>query len=344
MQKNKPVIMLELDASHYSFVLLVIALFVIAFVIYPNPALAMWFGFGVAGYSVIANDSIQTLGTFFSSNRQIPWYWQWMLIGGIMLLVMVYGYIVHHGDVSFGRLQTIPQPQSYNFLQLMSPVILVVLTYWRMPVSTTFLLLSVFGSKRTIEQMLLKSLLGYGLALLGSIAVFYIIHTLLKKRFNGVEYPVKVWRFLQICITMGLWTIWLMHDIANVAVFLPRQLDGAQFAIVASYLFAVVGVMMYLGGGRIQRVVTEKTQVADYRAATLIDLVYAVILVLLKEWSSIPISTTWVFLGVLAGREIAIYWVGRSPWSKRQLNQLVLRDIVLAGSGLVISLIIALIS
>ena len=344
MQNDKATILIELDAPHYGFALFVIFLFVMAFVIYPYPSLAMWFGFGIAGYSVIANDSIQTLGTFFSSNRQIPWYWQWLLLGGVMIVVMLYGYIINHGDVSFGRLQSIPQPQSYNFLQLLSPVILVILTYWRMPVSTTFLLLSVFGSKSTIEHMMLKSMLGYMIALIGSVAVFYIMHTALKKMFNDKEYPLKTWRFLQVCITIGLWSIWLMHDIANVAVFLPRQLDWHQFAIVACYLFIVVGMMMYLGGGRIQRVVTEKTQVTDYRAATLIDLVYAIILVIMKEWSSIPLSTTWVFLGVLAGREIAIYWVGRSPWSKTQLNQLVLRDIVLAGSGLVISLIIALIS
>ena len=149
---------------------------------------------------------------------------------------------------------------------------------------------------------------------------------------------------MQICVTMGLWTIWLMHDSANVAVFLPRQLDWYQFAVVSGYLFLVVGFMMYLRGGRIQRVVTEKTRVGDYRAATLIDLVYAVILVILKEWSTIPLSTTWVFLGVLAGREIAIYRVGLSHWNKGELNQIVLRDLVLAGGGLVISLAIALIS
>ena len=175
MQNSKISISLELDTVGYWFLLLVIALFVTAYLIYPDPFLSMWFGFAVAGYSVIANDSIQTLGTFFSSNRQIPWYWQWFLVGGVMLMVMAYGFIANQGDVAFGRLQTIPQPMSFNFLQLLSPVILVVLTYWRMPVSTTFLLLSVFGSKQTIEYMLYKSAAGYALAMLFSLMIFYIL-------------------------------------------------------------------------------------------------------------------------------------------------------------------------
>lgn len=344
MQKSKISISLELDTAGYWFLLLIIMLFVIAYIIYPNPLLSMWFGFGVAGYSVIANDSIQTLGTFFSSNRQIPWYWQWLLVGGVLILVMTYGFITNQGDVAFGRLHTIPQPMQFSFLQLISPVILVVLTYWRMPVSTTFLLLSVFGSKITIEKMLYKSALGYALALLASLMIFFAMHRFLQSIFNTKEYSIRMWRFLQISATMGLWTIWLMHDSANVAVFLPRQLDGAQFSCVVIYLFLVVGLMMYWRGGRIQRVVTEKTKVADYRAATLIDFVYAIILVVMKEWSSIPLSTTWVFLGVLGGREIAIYWAGLSHWSKGELNQMILRDLVLAGMGLVISLAIALIS
>tara|TARA_B110000263_G_C14955775_1_gene350152 strand:- start:161 stop:346 length:186 start_codon:yes stop_codon:yes gene_type:complete len=32
-------------------------------------------GFGLAAYSVIANDSVQTLGTFIASNERFKWYW-----------------------------------------------------------------------------------------------------------------------------------------------------------------------------------------------------------------------------------------------------------------------------
>ena len=32
-------------------------------------------GFSLAAYSVIANDSVQTLGTFIASNQRFKWYW-----------------------------------------------------------------------------------------------------------------------------------------------------------------------------------------------------------------------------------------------------------------------------
>jgi len=43
----------------------------------------------------------------------------------------------------------------------------------------------------------------------------------------------------------------------------------------------------------------------------MVDGVYFVILVIFKEWSKIPMSTTWVFIGLLAGRQMAIRSIGR---------------------------------
>ena len=46
-----------------------LALFlVIAAITYPYPQIAMWVGFSLAAYSAIANDSIQSIGTFIASN------------------------------------------------------------------------------------------------------------------------------------------------------------------------------------------------------------------------------------------------------------------------------------
>ena len=56
---------------------------------------------------------------------------------------------------------------------------------------------------------------------------------------------------------------------------------------------------------KIQEVVDEKADVVDVRMATIIDLLYAVILYVFKVVSQVPMSTTWVFVGLLAGRELA---------------------------------------
>lgn len=45
----------------------------------------------------------------------------------------------------------------------------------------------------------------------------------------------------------------------------------------------------------IQNIIDTKTGVADIRSATIIDFIYATILLVFKEWSNIPMSTTWVF-------------------------------------------------
>ena len=49
-----------------------------------------------------------------------------------------------------------------------------------------------------------------------------------------------------------------------------------------------------------------KTNTADIRSATFIDLMFGVLLLCFKEMNKIPMSTTWVFLGLLAGREYVL--------------------------------------
>ena len=48
----------------------------------------------------------------------------------------------------------------------------------------------------------------------------------------------------------------------------------------------------------------------------MVDGVYFIILLVFKEWSKIPMSTTWVFVGLLAGREIAMAFMLNSPNKK----------------------------
>ena len=60
------------------------------------------------------------------------------------------------------------------------------------------------------------------------------------------------------------------------------------------------------GGGKIQNIVLEKHNTRYVRSATIIDGVYWLILYFFKELNNIPMSTTWVFVGLLTGRELAI--------------------------------------
>ena len=67
--------------------------------------LTIWslFGFLFAVYAVTANDSIQTLGTFISSNRDdVKWYWMFAYMGSIFVITMVVGFFAQ--DPAFTRL------------------------------------------------------------------------------------------------------------------------------------------------------------------------------------------------------------------------------------------------
>ena len=41
-------------------------------------------GFCLSAYSVIANDAIQTLGTFIASNTKRSWFVLWLFAGGLL--------------------------------------------------------------------------------------------------------------------------------------------------------------------------------------------------------------------------------------------------------------------
>ena len=57
---------------------------------------------------------------------------------------------------------------------------------------------------------------------------------------------------------------------------------------------------------RSNKLFLEKHNTRYVRSATLIDLFYWLCLYFFKELNDIPMSTTWVFVGLLAGRELAI--------------------------------------
>ena len=325
--------------NHTHFFLILTLLVSVMILFRGNPKISMWIGFLLAGYSSIANDSIQTLGTFISSNKKTVWWKLWLYLGGILVIVMTIGWIGNNGDISFGRLSRIPEATEISIIQLSAPVILLILTHFRIPISTTFLLLSVFSSSKTISAMLTKTAAGYLLAFVVAIIVWAIVAELVNKnKFFRKKYNKKIWRLFQWISTGALWTTWLMQDTANVAVFLPRNISLEAFFIVVSFLFILLGFLMYLKGGRIQRVIQEKTDVVDVRPATIIDFVYAVLLFFFKGINNIPMSTTWVFLGLLAGREFSLSRLSKHPKRYKHTLKLVTKDISLAGIGLITSL------
>ena len=281
----------------------------------------MWAGFILSAYAVVGNDSIQTLGTFLTSNEERPWWQLWLFAGSILAATLIIGYITSDHDVSYGRLlvanddgtMRYPSPpdlERFGWAFVLPPLVLMVLTRTGIPVSTSFLILTFFAPKGLMD-MIGKSLLGYVVAFGVAILLYSVISRTLSKRFiTSTISPDKkrLWMGLQWLSTGFLWSQWLIQDFANIYVYLNRSITRTELIISLIILLAMLAYIFYSKGGKIQDIVRAKTNTQDVRSATIIDFTYGVILFFFKELNDLPMSTTWVFLGLLAGREIAIRW------------------------------------
>lgn len=296
-------------------------------------------GFMLAAYAIVANDAIQTLGTFLSSNRNRPWWVLWLYASTILTTVMVYGWFTYGGDVSYGRLVYIEVPKAITWIHVIPPLILLFLTRNGFPVSTTFLILTVF-SQSALGEMLFKSILGYVVAFGSGLLIYWVISRVLEEKFvqgSHIKNPM-MWSFLQWVSTGLLWSQWLIQDLANIFVYLPRQLRIEQLGMALVLMLGLHAVMFKKRGGSIQSIVTSKTNTGDVRSATIINFVYGGILFFFVKLNAIPMSTTWVFIGLLAGREVAIRvrFSEKRDWGIRS-RDLIAGDLIRAGVGLVIS-------
>lgn len=340
---------LDFLVEERSFLLMMLVGLALAQILVNYGQAAMWLGFLVSAYAAVANDSIQSLGTFIESNKNKKWWIMWLFVGTIFLITVTFSWIYFDGDVTYQRLldsngvSKYPHPDKFGFFQVAAPMVLLIMTRLRMPVSTTFLMLSVFSADSSgIFSMVTKSLSGYGMAFVLSFVIWFSSYELIRRFFKQRETHF-MWSVAQWIISGSLWAVWVMQDGANIAVFLPRQQSLLEFIIFSTVIFGGLGFLFYLRGDRIQGVVSEKVRISDIRAATLVDFTFVLLLIYKLFISTVPMSTTWVFLGVIGGREIAVH-LARSKKGKRHIVKSGIkigRDLAYAFLGLIISVIMA---
>jgi hypothetical protein len=305
--------------------------------------LILYAGFLLAAYAVIGNDVIQTLGTFITSNSKTHWSVLWAFASIILTTTLIYGWYFYNGDVSYQRLDKIPLPETIKWWHLIAPLALLAITRIGIPVSTTFMILSIFSSQQFIEKMIIKSVYGYGLSFISA----FLLYLLIAQRFESKKSIDKVdntrqkrfWIIAQWFSTAFLWSQWLIQDFANIFVFMPRQLSVVE--LVGS-LVVILTIMAYIfknRGGKIQEIVNQKVNTRNIRSATIIDLCYGIILFIYGNINSIPMSTTWTFIGILAGREIAINYLLNKNKLKNAYT-LIAKDFAKVNIGLAISIFI----
>ena len=263
-------------------------------------------GFLLAAYSVIANDSVQTLGTWIASNSEkFNWKILWLSASSLLVVTLWSGWYMNNGDISYGRLTKIPF-QEVQWYHATAPALLLLLTRVGVPVSTSFLVLSAFASTFVLEKMLMKSMMGYAVAAVAAYCIWLAITKYFDEGKPVKESHKKYWYIGQWFATGLLFYTWLSHDLANIAVFLPRQIPIDVMVMISIVFIVGLAWVFRERGGKIQVIVLEKKHTRYVRSACLIDLFYFFVLWFFKELNNIPMSTTWVFVGLLTGRELAI--------------------------------------
>ena len=324
-------------------------------------------GFAFAAYAVVGNDALQTLGTFINSNRRLPWWVLYLFAVTILLVSFYYGWDNNGGDVSYGKLDNISKFPIFEvkWYHTLPPLVLLVLTRIGVPVSTTFMVLATFATLSGMQSMLTKSLMGYGVAFVSGLLIYAAIAPTIERWFlRTTESQHAIgWVVLQWVTTGYLWSVWLVNDFANIFVYLPRNLPilndagemigrqdnlglfGATLGVALISLFLLITFMNR--GGPVQKILLTKTSVTDIRSATIIDFVYATLLFIFSGEldflgiSKVPMSTTWVFLGLIAGREFAIATIDKVR-STGATARIVGMDLAKATLGIVISVALAL--
>lgn len=301
-------------------------------------------GFLLSLYACVSNDAIQTLGTFLNTTRNRPVWLIWLFISTVMIITFVSGWIINDGDMAFGRLDRIEHAQVFYWWHILPPLILLYLTKKGIPVATAFLIISVFSAPKVIGLMVAKSFVGYVIALITSLILYFFIARRVEKIFLYMKNkPVsKPWIVAKWLSTAFLWSAWLLQDGAVLFIYLPRQLTLWQMIVSLSVFSGLIYILCHNRGGEIQNIVKLKTNTQDPRSATIIDCIYACILIYFQTVNNIPMSTTWVFLGVLAGREIALYNRLRFITEKKVYKHLI-KDLTKAIIGLVVSIAVVFI-
>ena len=141
------------------------------------------------------------------------------------LIYSLYPDGIPDGDVSHARLSAKGFEKAlslFHFLQVSAAIFLLILTRLRMPVSTTFILLTSFAaSTSAVGKVLAKSMSGYIMAFVFGLVFFMLVAKFSKKYFVGKVKPV--WVIAQWMTSGLLWATWLTQDAANIAVYLPEH-------------------------------------------------------------------------------------------------------------------------
>src|SRR5690606_9514042 len=111
-----------------------------------------------------------------------------------------------------------------TWLYIVPPILLLLLTRYGIPVSTTFLVLTIF-SPASLGSMMVKSMMGYAVAFIVAIVIYRFVVKQLERHFAKTRHQEhsNVWMGLQWVSTGFLWSQCLIKCLAHFFMYLPRK-------------------------------------------------------------------------------------------------------------------------
>ena len=261
----------------------------------------------------ITNNSFQIFGTFFLINKKTSKMKMFLFIFGVFIVIILSSWFLFDKELHFGKLNSIPYDERLNIFYFLSPFVLIYLTHKKIPVSSTFLFTTLFSSGAVLHTILTKTVHIYILSFMISFVLWKYIYPFFLNKFEkyfnfkfSESDNSNFWFIIQYLSTALLWFSWLFSNMSSALVFIPRQFDIKSLLILFLFAGFIIYHLIDNMGGDMQQLIKNKKNTDNIRSATMINIVYGLLIYIFQFSVNIPISTTWVFIGLIAGREMAI--------------------------------------
>ena len=315
-------------------------LFLLVFLLGTNHIFA-WIITSLVTYNVIFNNSIQTIGLFIASNKNKGIFYNLLFFSSIFIFAVLLSWFLTEREVHYHLLDSIDYSEiELQFLLL--PILISFLTKKQVPLSATFLIIPLFANSSTISSMINKTTVSYFLSLIGSLVIYKFLYTKYKNLLSDEKTDTgKIWIVAEYVSTGILWFSWLTVSLCNFVIFLPRKFDITDIVLLSSIGIVTIYCILISNGGEIQKIIDQKSDVKNIKTTVIFNSLFAFTLLFIQHLDNIPITSTWMFLGVLAGRELAI-----SVTTKRLAGEKyrlclakIWKDLRLAIIGIILSLL-----
>lgn len=300
-----------------------------------------WFVMTTIMYNVIANNFVQTVGTFVTSSKNISKLNLFLYLAIIFIFNVLLAWKSYDGRIHRGFLEEIEYKDSIRYSALLIPIILNLLTRFRIPISTTFLTLPLFSKTYNLTNIISKAFSGYFVSFIISFIIWNLVYEKYKKHLKSND-NYEFWKAIQYISIGVLWYSWLSTCMSSFLVFLPRK-----FNIRHLILFLFIGILLLViiaknGICNMEEIVEEKSDLKNIRSSVIFNITYSILLLVFKFNDRINITTTWLFLGLLDGRELSITnskATAMSGNSYKTCLKKIFRDLYLSIIGIFVSLI-----